>query len=148
MWEQIIFIWLWLFNYNFILLSTAIFSLAVTLLTLALVPIDIFVVSYMKHDDGTYRVSIYWINQLLCEFSFVILFLFGSDAQDFLDFLECKISWHEIDFHDSNLFYQKWSQRIFSFFSIDYYLFLNLKKTMKKEEKEDNFIFSLLRSNV
>lgn len=36
---------------------TAIVALAITLLTTALVPIDIFIVSYMKNDDGTWKVS-------------------------------------------------------------------------------------------
>ena len=35
---------------------TAIVALAVTLLTTALVPVDIFIVSYMKNDDGTWKV--------------------------------------------------------------------------------------------
>lgn len=34
---------------------TAIFALTVTLLTTALVPVDIFIVSYMKHDNGTWK---------------------------------------------------------------------------------------------
>ena len=35
---------------------TAIVALAITLLTTALVPVDIFIVSYMKNDDGTWKV--------------------------------------------------------------------------------------------
>ncbi|CAH3196218.1 unnamed protein product [Porites evermanni] len=34
---------------------TAIVALAITLLTTALVPVDIFLVSYMKNDDGTWK---------------------------------------------------------------------------------------------
>lgn len=35
---------------------TAILALSVCLLTVALVPVDIFLVSYMKNDDGSWKV--------------------------------------------------------------------------------------------
>ena len=38
---------------------TAIVALSVTLLTVALVPVDIFLVSYMKNDDGSWKVCKY-----------------------------------------------------------------------------------------
>lgn len=37
---------------------TAIFSLAVALIASALLPVDIFLVSYMKYQNGTFKVSI------------------------------------------------------------------------------------------
>ena len=36
---------------------TAILALSVTLLTSDLVPVDIFLVSYMKNSDGTFKVG-------------------------------------------------------------------------------------------
>lgn len=36
---------------------TSIFALFVTLLTSALIPVDVFLVSYMKHSNGTFKVS-------------------------------------------------------------------------------------------
>ena len=35
---------------------TAIFALTITLITSAMVPLDIFMVSYMKNSDGTFKV--------------------------------------------------------------------------------------------
>lgn len=37
---------------------TAIFSLAIALITSALLPVDIFLVSYMKNQNGTFKVII------------------------------------------------------------------------------------------
>ena len=39
---------------------TAILALSVTLLTSDLVPVDIFLVSYMKNSDGTFKVGKCW----------------------------------------------------------------------------------------
>lgn len=44
---------------------TAIFSLAVALITSALLPVDIFLVSYMKNQNGTFKVS----SVVLCDYS-------------------------------------------------------------------------------
>lgn len=43
---------------------TAIFSLAIALITSALLPVDIFLVSYMKNQNGTFKV----ITIILCDF--------------------------------------------------------------------------------
>lgn len=47
---------------------TAIFSLAVALITSALLPVDIFLVSYMKNQNGTFKVSV----AVLCGYFFLV----------------------------------------------------------------------------
>ena len=44
---------------------TAIFGLFITLLTTALVPVDVFLVSYMKNSDGTFKVTMLYCIFLL-----------------------------------------------------------------------------------
>lgn len=41
---------------------TAICALAIALITSALLPVDIFLVSFMKYPNGTYKVSILFFN--------------------------------------------------------------------------------------
>lgn len=45
---------------------TAIFSLAIALITSALLPVDIFLVSYMKNQNGTFKV-------IICPFMFLAI---------------------------------------------------------------------------
>ena len=42
---------------------TAIFALTITLVTSAIVPVDIFVVSFMKNTDGSFKVNKLKINE-------------------------------------------------------------------------------------
>lgn len=55
--------------------GTAMLGVAVALLAALLLPVDVFLVSYMKNDDGTFKVSIFLFRKMITVVLALVKFL-------------------------------------------------------------------------